>query len=413
MGYELFVSLRYLRAKRKHVFISVISFISIGGVALGVAALMITLSIMNGFQLDIKKKIVANSSDIVIINQDNAGLSDVKAVREKAEAVSDVIATSPFVLGQVMLKYRDSASGAVIKGIIPELTNRVLDIESNTKIGDFSRLSEDKAGSIGGRAGIVLGCELARNLGVTLGKTISVMSPSGKATHLGFIPRIKRFRVIGIFDSGMYEYDSSLGYVSMAVAKEMFGMGGKVSGIEVKIKDMFSAGRVASKIQDELGYPYWVRSWIDTNRNLFSALKLEKFVMAIVLILIVLVAAFNIVCTLIMMTLEKTRDIGVLKAMGAKNGSIMNIFIFQGAVIGVIGTFIGTVSGYIICRLIDRYEFIKLPAEVYYLSTVPVRIQVNDILFICIGAILVSLLSTIYPALQASKLDPCEAIRHY
>ncbi len=413
MRYELFVSLRYLKARRKHAFISVISLISIGGVALGVAALIITLSIMNGFQVDIKKKIVANSSDIVIADQRNIGLSDVETVRSRTEEVDTVIATAPFIYGQVMLKYRDNTSGAVVKGIIPELTSRVLDIEKNTREGDLSRLSGNGVRKAGEKPPIVLGYELANNLGVTLGNTVSVMSPSGKATHLGLIPRIKRFQVAGIFNSGMYEYDSNLGYISMAAAREMFNMGEDVSGIEVKIEDMFKAQNVAARIQEKLGYPYWVRSWIDTNRNLFSALKLEKVIMAIVLILIILVAAFNIICTLIMMTLEKTRDIGILKALGAKRGSIMKVFVFQGAVIGVVGTFVGTVLGYITCRLIDKYEFIKLPADIYYLSTVPVRMQVNDIIFVCAGAILISLASTIYPARQASMLDPCEAIRYY
>jgi len=409
MSYELLISMRYLKAKRKHVFISVISFISVGGVALGVAALIITLSIMNGFQIDIKKKIVGNSSDIVVLDQRNTGIENVNELRGKIETDGSVIATAPFVFTQVMLKYRDSSSGATLKGIEPGLTEKVLDVHRNMKEGDLGGLAQEPESF----PGIVLGCELAKNLGVSMGRTVLVMSPSASATHLGFIPKIKRFKVIGIFDSGMYEYNNNLGYVSLGVAQELLGMGDCVSGIEVRVKDMFRAKQDASRIQDNLGFPYWVRSWIDTNWNLFSALKLEKFILAIILVLIILVAMFNILSTLIMMTLEKTRDIGILKAIGSRNFDIMKIFVFQGGIIGFFGTVIGAAAGWTVCRLLDRYEFIKLPADVYYLNTIPVIMQAGDIIAVCLGAMAISLIATIYPARQASKLDPCEAISHY
>jgi lipoprotein-releasing system permease protein len=264
-----------------------------------------------------------------------------------------------------------------------------------------------------GTPGIILGNELARNLGVSQGEPVTVISPLGRLTPLGQVPRSQTFRVTGIFDSGMYEYDSTIVYVSLWAAQRFLGIGNRVTGIEVRVADIYEADRVAKAIGKALGgYPYWSRDWMRMNKNLFSALKLEKIVMFIILTLIILVAAFNIVGTLIMVVLEKTRDIAILKSMGATGRSIMKIFMIEGAVIGLVGTILGLLGGFTLCELLATYKFIELPQDVYYISTLPVKMDPVDVALIAVAAMVISLVATLYPAWQASRLDPAEAIRY-
>ena len=424
MRYELFVSWRYLKAKRKQIFISVISLISIGGVALGVAALIITLSVMNGFRNDLREKIIGMNSHIVVLDQRNIGLEEPGMAQKKVNRIESVVAVAPFVYGQAILKSGDRASGAVVKGIFPEETKKVAGLLKNLREGniDFLEFPLKERGNSPSEVlsdnpdkrenGIVLGAELAKNLNLSLGMNVVLISPMDVATRLGMIPRMEKFRVVGIFDSGMYEYDASLAYIFFPVAQKLFNLGERATGLEVKIDNIFFADRVAGVIQKDLGYPYWARSWMVTHKNLFAALKLEKVTMFVILVLIVLVAAFNIISTLMMMTMEKTKDIGILKAMGAARSGILKIFLFEGFTIGVVGTVIGTAVGYIACRLLEKYQFIKLPQDVYYISSLPVHMQGTDFIFITLVVIVVSLMATIYPAYKASRLDPCEAIKY-
>jgi lipoprotein-releasing system permease protein len=424
MGYELFISWRYLKARRKQIFISVISLISITGVALGVAALVVTLSVMNGFRKDLREKIIGMSSHVVVLDQRNMGLEEPKITQEKIKKIESVVAVAPFVYGQAILRNGDRTSGAVVKGIYPEETKKVASLLTNLKEGKLDYLefplkkrdsSQDKilpGNPTGDEKGIVMGAELAKNLNLSLGMNVLLISPMDVATELGMIPRMEKFRLVGIFDSGMYEYDASLAYIFFPVAQKLFNLGERATGLEVKIDNIFSADKVTALIQKELGYPYWARSWMVTHRNLFAALKLEKVTMFIILVLIVLVAAFNIISTLMMMTMEKTKDIGILKAMGAARSGVLKIFLFEGLIIGLLGTVIGTGVGYIACRLLDKYQFIKLPQDVYYISSLPVHMQGTDFIYIISVVLLTSLIATIYPAYKASRLDPCEAIRY-
>lgn len=413
MSYEMFIGLRYLKAKRKQTFVSLITLISIAGVMVGVTALIVVIAVMNGFKEDLRDKILGVTSHVVISRFDG-NISKYLEVKEKVEEVPGVNAATPFIYTQVMISSRKAISGAVLRGIEPKTAGKVINLPKNLRAGSLEELeAENKPEGMRSTPGIILGNELARNIGASRGEPVTVISPLGRLTPLGRVPRSQTFRVAGIFDSGMYEYDSTIAYVSLWAAQRFLGIGDRVTGIEVRVDDIYEADRVARAIGKALdGYPYWSRDWMRMNKNLFSALKLEKIVMFIILTLIILVAAFNIVGTLIMVVVEKTRDIAILKSMGATRRSIMKIFLIEGAVIGLVGTLLGLLGGYTLCTLLATYKFIELPSDVYYISTLPVKMNPLDVALIALAAIVITLAASVYPAWQASRFDPAEAIRY-
>ncbi len=406
LSYEFFIGLRYLKAKRKQFFISFISIISMIGVALGVWALIVVLSVMTGFEEDLRNKILGTNSHIVITDRREGGIRDYREMVSKIEKVGHVASATPFIYNQVMLTTESNVTGVVLRGIDPIEEGKVTDIKKNIKEGSLEALNSQE------KAGIIIGKELSRRLIAFVGDKITVVSPIGTIGPMGTIPKMKVFEVVGIFESGMYEYDSTLAYISIKNAQQFFNMGDVVSGIEVRLDNIYIAREVSEKIQSLLGFPYWARDWGQMNRNLFSALALERIAMFIILTLIILVAAFNIVSTLIMIVMEKNKDIAILMAMGATKKGIMKIFIFDGLMIGIVGTIIGIVTGYISCILLAKYQFITLPSDIYYISHLPVKVKPFYILLIAVSAIIVSFLATLYPSYQASKLDPAEALRY-
>ncbi len=406
LPYQLFIALRYLRSKKRNKGVSFNTAISIGGVALGVMALLVVLSVMSGFHEDLQRKILGVNAHIVVLDH-RGTLDNYEKTIEKIRGVQDVVSASPFVLGQVMVSFGSKGQGVYLRGINPATEESTTDIAKHLKEGRLSDLDKKD-----GLPGIILGKELANRLGVFRNDVITILSPTGEIGPLGMLPKVKSFRVVGIFEVGMFEYDSNLVVTGLKPAQDFFKLGGSVTGLEVRISDIYRASDVRERTQKTLGYPFHVRDWMQMNKNLFSALKLEKFAMFVILVLIILVASFNIVSTLIMNVIEKQREIAILKTMGATNRGIMTIFMFQGFIIGLVGTVIGLGCGYALSYVLNTYQIIKLPPDIYYLSHLPVKMKLSDFLSVSLSAIVISFLSTIYPAWQAAKLDPIEPLRY-
>jgi lipoprotein-releasing system permease protein len=402
--YELGIALRYLKARRGELFISLITWISVGGVALGVMALVVVLSVMTGFEEDLRDKILGTNAHVVVYPMGGT-LRNPEAVVREVEQVPGVVAATPFAMSQVMLMVGRSAQGAVFRGIDVESVGRATEIERFLVEGRLADLAGDVPGLLVGR-------EMARNLGLFVGDVVQVVSPAGSPTPLGVLPRTRAFRVAGIFASGMYEYDTSFLFTALPTAQDYLRLGHDVHGIEVRTRDLYGAGKTARAVEARLGPGYFTRDWMEMNRNLFSALKLEKIVMFVILALIVLVAAFNIAATLIMVVLEKARDIGILKSMGATGRSIRRIFMLEGLVIGGLGTGGGLLGGWVLCVLLKRYKFIDLPGDVYYIDTLPVVMKPEVFALVAVCAVALCFLATLYPSWQASRLDPVEILRY-
>ncbi|MBW2030441.1 MAG: lipoprotein-releasing ABC transporter permease subunit [Deltaproteobacteria bacterium] len=407
MYFELFIGIRYLKAKRKQTFISVITIISVVGVMVGVMALIVVLSVMNGFRQDLMSKILGVNSHLLVLSYEGA-FRRYGEIAEKVGKVEGVIATTPFIYGQVMVKSLGTASGAYLRGLDTKTAAEVIGIEPMIKEGSLSSLDM----SYGGVPAIIVGKELAGRLGVRPGNDLTVISPFGKLTPLGRVPSTRKYRISALFDSGMYEYDSSLVFVSLEEAQDFLGMEDRVTGLEVKVADVDRADRVGKAISKLLGLPFWTKDWKLMNRSLVSALRLEKITMFIILTMIVLVGALNIISTLVMVVMEKNRDVAILRAMGATARSIMSIFMLQGLLVGLAGTMAGLASGLGLCKLLAKYKFIRLPSDIYYISTLPVRVEGSDVIFVALSAILISFLATIYPSWHASRVNPVEALRY-
>jgi lipoprotein-releasing system permease protein len=408
VSFEWFVALRYLRAKRKTRFISIITFISIAGVAVGVTALTVVLAVMNGFENEIHRRIIGINAHVIVLKYGNEPIEHYDGVTREIEALPRVVAAAPFTYTKAVLQGPAGSDGVVVRGADLAEEARVTDILTNIQppVADLGTPP-------GGLPVAIVGDELAKRLRAAVGDTVAISSPFDYVlTPMGLMPSVSRFRVVSLFSSGMFEYDQSLVYIDLAEAQRLFGLDNGVVGIAVKITDPYDAPAEGARIVEALGgFPYRANNWIELNRNLFTWMRTEKKVMFWILSLIVMVAAFNIASTLIMVVMEKTKDIGIMKSMGARAGSILRIFIFEGLVIGIVGTAVGCAGGYILASLLDRYQFVTLPGDVYPIETLPVQMQLSDFLLVAAAAIAISFLASVYPSWQAARLEPVEAIR--
>ncbi len=435
MKYEFFIGLRYLSSRRKQKFASIIGLISVLGVIIGVMALNVVLSVMGGFEEELREKILGVSSHVVILSYDGP-MKDYSKIESQAAKFPGVTGASPFIYGQAMMASENNVAGSVVRGIDPGTAGSVTNVEQALGRGllggreeDKDRVSDAQLARMGkeilgkleketasGKPPILLGRELANTLGVVEGDQVSLVSPFGKMGPFGATAKVKKFEVVGVFDYGMIEYDSSISYVDLKDAMEFFDMTGEVSGVEVKVKNIYDARGIGNELASILGFPYYTRNWEEVNKSLFKALRLERIAIAIFLGLIILVAALDIVSALTMVVMEKGRDIAILRAMGATRNGILKIFIVDGMIIGIVGTLLGSLSGYGICYLLKTSETIRklIPFDnnVYPISEFPVKIEPFYFLTVAFFSILICFIATLYPSIQASRKDPVEALRY-
>ena len=409
---ELFIGLRYIRARRKNHFVSFIAFISIAGVALGVFALIVVLSVMNGFGNELRDRTLSMTSHATISGYDGY-LRDWPEVLAKAKANKEVIAAAPYIRKEVMLSNGRRVSGSLVRGIEPEMESEVSLVASKMVSGSLFNL---KAGEYG----IVLGRELANSLGVFEGERVTVITPQASITAVGVMPRLKRFKVVGVFEVGMNQFDSAMAYMHLQDASKLFSYKDRVNGVRLKLTDLFEAPRISRDIEKEFGEDYWVKDWSKQHKNFFRALQTEKTVMFIILLMMVSVAALNIVSTLMMTVTDKESDIAILRALGMRPSSLMVIFIIQGAFIGFFGTIIGVGAGVpvalnvfeIVSWLEHLFNTDFLPSDVYYISDIVADVKASEVITYALSAFSVTILATIYPAWRASKTLPAEALRY-
>ncbi|MEF2229977.1 MAG: lipoprotein-releasing ABC transporter permease subunit [Pseudodesulfovibrio sp.] len=408
MRFETFVAMRYLFALRKQSFISVISLFAVCGVAIGVGALIVVIGVMNGFSTDLRDKILGVNAHILVTSV-RGGINDYREMAEEAKTVPGVTGVTPFVYSEVMLSTRNGVKGVVLRGIDPGTSDTVLSLSKDMVSGNVANLDAN-----GDTPGIIIGSELAKRLGLTEGSEVNLLSPSGRSGSAGFTPKVRRFVVAGVFRTGMFEYDSSLGYVTIPAARALLGFKGDVvSGLEISVDDVYNVERISKLLKEKIGsFTVYVRNWQEMNANLFAALQLEKSAMFIILAMIVLVGSFSIVTTLVMLVIQKTKDIAVLMSIGADGASVRRIFMLQGTFIGLAGTVIGYLIGVPVSLLLKKYQFIKLPSNVYPVDYLPVRLEALDLALIGAAAFSLCFLATIYPARRASALNPSDALRY-
>ena len=404
--FELHVALRYLLAKRKQAFISVISFISTLGVTVGVMAVIIALAVMTGLQQELRDRILGSNAHVYVFKP--GGIADYHAEAKKLLAVPHVVGAAPAIQGQGLLSVAQQTVPVQIKGIDPALEPQVTDITRAMQRGSVSQLAPPPDG---GPDGILLGTDLAAKLGVQIGDAVSLLTAEGTLTPFGMSPRKRTLRVAGIFSLGLFEFDSTYGFVSLDVAKRLFGKD-QVDLIQLRVDDIFRAPGIARSITATLGREYLTEDWAAMNKPLFSALWLEKIAISLAIGLIVMVAALNIVTSLILLVMEKQRDIAILKTMGTSARSVTAIFMLQGLVIGLVGTSTGAAAGYVLCRVLDRYKLIRVPVDVYQVSHLPFTVLPFDFALVVITAVAVCFVATIYPSRQAARLDPAQALRY-
>lgn len=406
LPFEVFIGLRYMRSRGRRGFVSLLTLIAMAGMALGVMALILVLGVMTGAEEEFMGKILGTTAHVMVLDAAGKGIPDVGHVLDVVRRNPEVRSAAPFVVQQAMLSTTQGATGVVLRGIDPAASEG--ELGRRVKQG---RLADLGPGT-GGEPGIALGRELARTLGAFIGDTVTAISPRGAVTAVGTIPKMRQFRVVAIFEVGLYEYDSALAYLSLPAAQRFADFEDRVSGVEVRVRDVYRARRVAEELSHALGFPYWTRDWMDMNRNLFSAIQLEKTAMFVILTLIIFVAAFAIISHLILMVAEKRREIGVLRALGASTRSVMLVFMTEGLLIGGVGTLVGTALGVVLASIQEAYHIVKIPGDVYQLSSLPMRTSGRDLVLFAVSALVISFLATLYPSRQAARLDPVDVLRY-
>ena len=438
MRFELFVATRYLRAKRRQAFIGVITGISVAGVAAGVASLVVALAINNGFRQDLQNRLLGSTSHVNLLRMQSDGISNWRPLMDRLAKTPHVIATAPAIYEQVLISRGPRARGAVLKGMIPAYERKVSDLLDSVKIGSADDLNEPSLGAskttgegghtlranesltslegiqerVAAMPPIILGKDMAENLGATVGSVVLVTSPQGELTPFGMVPKYLRFRVVGIFNSGFYDYDSSWAFTRLSDAQRLFGLGDLISVLEFKVDDIYQAGDVGKALEQAAGAGFMSTSWMEQNKALFRALRLERVVTFITIGLIVFVAALNILISLTMMVMEKTKDIAVLMSMGTRKSQVRRMFVAQGVLIGVIGTAIGLVLGYAISWAGGHYHLISLSPEVYSIDYVPFAPRGIDGALVALVAVGISFIATMYPSWSAARILPAEALRY-